>query len=216
MRIYFLVLLALLVNMIWAYSAQARPVSYKGGWTLMVDNNSDVNAAHLHYSPTAHTSVGYKFENWRDKEMVINAVQVNNLLKRWNEPESQANLYLKSGAGIAYSDKGDFDGKTELAAFTGIAADWEDRRFFVSYENRYTYAGDIDDFFAQSARIGIAPYIGDYGDLHTWLMIQVDHKPENNDTVTVTPLVRLFKSVHLLEVGVSNKGDALLNYVFRH
>ena len=67
----------------------------------------------------------------------------------------------------------------------------------------------------QSARVGIAPYIGDYGDLHTWLMLQVDHVPESDEQITVTPLVRLFKDVHLLEAGMSNQGDVLFNYILR-
>ena len=196
--------------------ADARPVSYPGGWTFMTMNDGDKNSAHIHYSPTAKTSVGYKFEYWRDKEFTLNAVQMNNLLKRWNKKDSQANLYLKSGLGVAYSDEGDFDGETSPAGFTGIAADWENRRFFTSYENRYTEAGEIDDFYQQSARVGFAPYEGDYGDLHTWLMLQVEHMPEADNNFTVTPLVRLFKDVHLLEAGMNNRGEVLFNYVLRY
>ena len=209
-------LLALLGMRLFIPSVHARPVSYPGGWTAMLMNDGDKNTAHIHYSPTAKTSVGYKFEYWRDQEFTINAVQMNNLLKRWNKKDSQANLYLKSGLGVAYSDNGDFDSEMDAAGFTGIAADWEDRRYFVSYENRYTEAGDIADFYMQSARVGVAPYVGDYGDLHTWLMLQVEHTPENDDNFTVTPLVRLFKDVHLLEAGMNNRGEVLFNYVFRY
>lgn len=196
--------------------ANARPVSYPGGITAMSMNDGDKNSLHLHYSPTAKTSLGYKFEYWRDNEMTINAVQMNNLLKRWNKPNSQANLYLKSAIGVAYSDYGNFDGEADIAAFTGVAADWEDRRHFISYENRYTEAGEIDDFFMQSAHVGWAPYEGDYGDLHTWLMLQIEHKPEGRDQYTLTPMVRLFKGVHLLEAGMSNRGEILFNYVIRY
>ncbi|MBI1302040.1 MAG: hypothetical protein GC137_10385 [Alphaproteobacteria bacterium] len=211
-----ILLLALLGMGLFIPSIYARPVSYPGGWTVMLMNNGDMNSAHVHYSPTAKTSLGYKFEYWRDKDFTLNAVQMNNLLKRWNEKDSQANLYLKSGLGITYSDEGDFDGETSAAGFSGIAADWENRRFFTSYENRYTEAGEIDDFYQQSARLGWAPYEGDYGDLHTWLMLQVDHSPESKDNFTVTPLVRLFKDVHLLEAGMNNRGEVLFNYVFRY
>lgn len=98
----------------------------------------------------------------------MHSLQVNNLVKRWNNPDSQANFYLKSGVGYAVTD-----GQTEQspAAFTGIATDWEDRRYFVSYENRFVHAGDVATKFSQNARVGITPYIGDFGDLHTWLMI---------------------------------------------
>ena len=212
MKYLFLGLLGLCVSTL---PAQARPVSYPSGWTAMVMNSGDANSVHVHYSPTAYTSVGVRSEYRREGDYLINAVQMNNLLKRWNKKDSQANLYLKSGIGIAYSDHGDFDGETDVAGYTGIAADWEDRRYFISYENRYIEAGDIDDGYMQSARVGITPYIGDYGDLHTWLMVQVDHAPESDEKVTVTPLVRLFKDVHLMEAGVSNQGDVLFNYVLR-
>ncbi len=201
---------------IFTMPVQARPVSYPGGITAMSMNDADKHSLHLHYSPTAKTSLGYKLEYWRDRDFTINALQMNNLLKRWNNKDSQANFYLKSGVGIAYSDAGAFDHEKDAAAFTGIALDWENRRFFTSYENRYTEAGDIADFFTQKARVGIAPYIGDYGDLHTWIMLQVDHNPERSDPVTFTPLVRMFKDVHLGEAGISDNGDILLNYVIRY
>ncbi len=194
-----------------AQEVQARPVSYPGGITGMTMNNGSMNSLHLHYSPTAKYSLGYKLERWRDGGYTINALQMNNLLKRWNEPESQANLYLKSGIGAVHKD-----GETDPAVFTGLATDWENRRFFVFYENRYTEAGDIDDFYMQTARAGVAPYIGEYGDLHTWLMLQVDHQPEAKDKVTVTPLIRFFKGVHLLEAGMNNQGELLFNYVIRY
>lgn len=212
----YLLLTILVVGLLTPSVVHARPVSYPGGWTFMTMNDADKHSLHLHYSPTAKMSVGYKAEYWRDSEITLNAVQMNNLLRRWNKPDSQANLYLKSGLGIAYSDNGDFDGEKSAAGFTGIAADWEDRRYFISYENRYTEAGEVADFYMQSARVGWAPYEGDYGDLHTWLMLQAEHQPESEDHFTVTPMVRFFKGVHLLEAGMNNRGDLLFNYIFRY
>ena len=201
--------------MLTAYAANARPVSYPTGWTAMQLNDAESNSLHIHYSPTAKYSVGYKAEYMRDEEWQFHGAQLNNLVKRINKPASQANFYLKSGVGIAHSDYGNFSGKKELAAFTGIALDWEDRRYFTSYENRAFYAGDIDKSFAQKARVGIAPYIGDYGDLHTWLMLQADHTPKNADKLSLTPMVRMFKGPYLGEFGVSNKGKILFNLIAR-
>lgn len=205
----------ILIMVAWVYPAQARPVSYPTGWTWMQTNDGDMNAAHLHYSPTARYSIGYKVEYWRDEEWQFHGAQFNYLIRRNNQRASQSNIYLKSGAGFAYSDHGAFNNDIEPASFIGFAYDWEDRDYFFSYENRATYAGDIAQFFKQSARVGFTPYVGDYGDLHTWLMLQVDHAPENEHPVTVTPLVRLFKGVNLVEVGMSNQGEALFNWVVR-
>lgn len=206
-------LYALCAMVLISTSAQARPISYPGGWMMMQMNDSSVNSLQLQYSPTAKYSVGYTGEYWRDKEWQFHGFQLNNLLKRWNGKDSQANLYLFSAAGVAYSDYQSFEGKTEAAGFTGIEADWEDRRFFTSYENRLTYAGDITKEFRQKARVGIAPYIGDYGDLHTWFMLQVDHAPSSSDELTITPLVRLFKGTSLVEAGVNNNGKILVNFM---
>ncbi len=131
-----------------ALGAQARPVSYPGGWTVMQMNDADSYSAHVHYSPTAKYSVGFKSQYWRDNDWWFNGLQVNYLVNRWNAPKSQANLYLKGGVGDAYSDAGVFDGEHEVAGFVGLAADWENRHYFASYENQYVEAGKIDDFFS--------------------------------------------------------------------
>jgi len=195
--------------------AQARPVSYPGGWTIMQTNDTNSNNLHVHYSPTAKYSVGYKGEYHRDEQWQFHGMQLNYLAKRINKPKSQANFYLKSAVGAAYSDYGQLNSETEAAGFAGIAMDWETRRYFTSYENRLTYAGDIEKSFAQKARVGIAPYIGDYGDLHTWLMLEVDHSPKRDDEVVYTPMVRFFKGVYLFEAGVSSNEDILFNAIIR-
>ena len=196
--------------------AFARPVSYPGGVTLMQRNDANTNALHMHYSPTARYSVGYLGEYFRESDMQFHGMQANMLLKRWNQKYSQANIYLKSGIGAAFGDTPNQSNESEAAAFTGIAADWENQDYFISYENRAFHAGDIENFFMQKTRIGITPYIGDYGDLHTWLMLQAEHMPEADDKIRVTPLVRLFKGPYMVEVGYSDDKSWLGNLIMRY
>lgn len=196
-------------------NASARPVSYPGGWTIMQMNDTNSNNLHLHYSPTAKYSIGYKGEYHRAGEWQFHGLQLNYLAKRINKKGSQANFYLKSTAGLAYSYFEAFDNDTELAGSIGVATDWETRRYFTSYENRLTYAGDIEKSFEQKARVGIAPYIGNYGDLHTWLMFEVDHNPKREDELVYTPMVRFFKDVYMFEVGVSSNEDVMFNIIIR-
>lgn len=190
--------------------SEARPVSYPGGWTLMTMNNKDMNALHLHYTPNPKNSIGWRHEYVRGQIFHVDAVQHNYLIKRWNGPASQANFYLKSGVGASYDSE-----EQGAAAFTGIAMDWEDRRYFTSYENRFFWTDKHARFANHKARVGIAPYVGDYGDLHTWLMVEADYQPDREETLYVTPLVRFFKGPTLLEAGYNFKGGALLNFVQR-
>lgn len=218
MRIWTLAFLAISALALLTSSALARPVSYPGGWTLMSMNDGNRRSAHIHYSPNAKTSIGYRFEDWHERDFTLHAIQFNRLLKRWNKAKSQANFYWKTGIGVANED-GNSD--NEPAGFTGLAYDWETRRHFVSYENRFAETDsskevEIENFYQQSARLGWAPYEGNYGDLHTWLMLEVKHVPEAKDNFTLTPLVRLFKGVHMVEAGISNHGDIMFNYIFRN
>ena len=92
----------------------ARPVSYPGGITFMQMNDTNKNSIHLHYSFNSKVSFGYRFEYLRENEFSINALQMNNLVKRWNKKNSQANLYLKSAIGSAVSDKERFKKKNNF------------------------------------------------------------------------------------------------------
>lgn len=192
-------------------SAEARPISYVGGTMLMLENDSSRRAADLSYTFSRDMSAGVLSEYWREDDWWFNGVQGNYLLNRWNMPNAQANMYVVGGAGVAHSNAGAFDNKNEPAGFIGFMADAEDRRFYVSYKNRYTNAGEIADFFDQSARVGVAPYIGDYGDIHTWLMFQVDHRPWSQDQYVATPLVRFFWRDYLAEVGWGDDDQFLFN-----
>ncbi len=201
-----------LLILLFSSAAFARPVSYSGGSTIMTMNGPIKNSIHAHYSPTYRYSVGYRGEYFRKQQVALNGVQLNNLAKRWNLPAAQGNLYIKSSLGNA--NKSDRDG---VYGFLGVAGDFETRKYFVSYENRYYRADkDIISYFEQSARVGIAPYVAEYGNLHTWLMLQVSHQPTiEGDEVVATPLVRFFKGVHLAEFGVSSNKRVLLNYIVR-
>lgn len=186
-----------------ALPAQARPVSYAEGWMAMTTNDFASNAAMLLYSPTARAAFGPFVEHYRATDGELYGLQANFLAHRWNNPDSQGNVYLLSGFGITSEE--------DAGGYIGLEADWEDRRYYVSYENRYTFAGDVKEEYQQRARAGIAPYIAEYGGVHTWLMLQADHMPEDKDTWTLTPLVRVFSGPYLGEAGVSTRGEFLFN-----
>ena len=204
--------LGLIAALMFAHSAQARPVSYPGGWTLIQKNDGERSFINGHYSPTAKDSVGIYLErNWTQDVTYI-GLQYNRLLKRWNGPQSQANLYGKVSAGQAdpFGDEG-----AKLSGFVELAADWETRRWFAEYKVRATdFAGN--ESVHHSARLGVAPYIGDYGDLHTWLMVQVENSPNRDIPISTTPLVRFFKGVQMVEVGYAIERDEwLANWIVR-
>ena len=196
-------------------AALARPVSYVGGWTLIEESNRQSTAALVHYTPSPAWSVGLRNEWMRDSDYLLTAIQPTYLLKRWFGRDYQANVYLHGGLGVATATSGNPLGST-TGGFAGVMADWETRRLFAGYNARYLDAGHFGDSAMQVFRFGWAPYEGDTNDLHTWLMLEVDHRSGLEDSVSVTPLLRFFKGPILLELGFNLVDPSpLINFTFR-
>jgi hypothetical protein len=208
-------LLVLLLALVLAAEASARPVSYVGGWTIIETSNRQSTAALVHYTATPKLSVGGRAEWDRNADFMVAVVQPTWLAKRWFGQDFQANVYLTGGFGLAKGINSNPMG-SDTAYFAGVMADWETRRHFLSYETRYLDAGHFGDNFMQAARVGWTPYEGDTGDLHTWLMVEVDHRPDARESVGVTPLIRFFKNTLLFEVGYNmTEHQPLANFTFR-
>jgi len=149
-------------------------------------------------------------QNGQEEDEPFKVLKGGKLIRQMDKKAEQANFYFKSGAGFAYEE-----GTSEPAGFVGLATDWETRRYFLSYENRFMDAGEIDSQALHKARVGLAPYIGDYGDLHTWVMLEAYYDAGNEDRFSLTPLVRFFKGPHLLEAGYNLDNGIMLNFVER-
>jgi len=196
---------------VFAQHAVAKPISYVNGLMVMQENDETGNTLSMDYTidPKLALAVYAKQENG-GKEFKTFGPQANILIKRWNLPDGQGNIFNMSGAGISR-----YHGDNEFSAWTGILADYETRRIFTSYEARLMYAGDIEKSASQRARVGFAPYLAGYEDLNTWLMLQVDHHPAKPDTIVVTPLVRLFYKTTLVEAGYSSNEYVMFNWVLQ-
>lgn len=209
---YFMIFLICVAWIGAARIAQAKPISYVGGTMVMQENDETGHTLSLDYTVSPDYAVGLyakKEENGKN-DMTTVGPQVNTLIKRWNLPDGQGNIFNMTGAGVSV-----MDGETEPSVWTGFLADYETRRIFTSYEARLMYANDIETSLWQRARFGVAPYVGNYDDLHTWLMLQVDHHPMKDDTFVVTPLVRFFYHTTLIEAGYSSNDKAMFNWVLQ-
>lgn len=187
----------------------AKPISYVGGTMAMVENDQTGYSASVDYTftPRIAGAVYVKRETHGDEFTTIGP-QVNFLVKRWNMPDGQGNIFTMTGVGTAVERD-----VAHIAAWTGLLADYETRRIFTSYEMRLMYAEGIEKSVWQRARVGFALYLANYEDLNTWIMLQVDHHPAKTETTTVTPLVRLFYKTLLVEGGVSTRGKVMFNVV---
>lgn len=192
-----------------AVPAEAKPLSYVGGTMVMQENDETGHTLSLDYTFTPTEAVGlYVKQDENGKEILMISPQINTLLKRWNLPDGQGNIFNMSGIGVAH-----YRDNTQPAAWTAFLADYESRRLFLSYEPRFVWDGDIEKSAWQRARVGVAPYLANYNDLNTWFMVQVDHHPAKHDHLVVTPLIRFFYKTYLFEAGYSSDQHIMLNWI---
>lgn len=184
----------------------ANPVSFKDGYGVMASTMPQWSDFEFNYSYTNRSAVGVTLFNLDrgDKQESFAFGQYNYLLKRWNELDSQANLYVIGGLGAR-----EYEDESAPAARVGFEADYETRRFYTSiYASRLQSTGDSGGGVSLArGRVGFAPYKAPFTSLQTWLITQVDYTPELTDTTTVSPLVRFFYNNYALEVGSTLKGE---------
>lgn len=206
--IFILICFAILLSL---KTVQAKPISYVGGTMVMQENDETGRALSLDYTFSPNYAFGiYVKEESGKNDFTTVGPQLNTLIKRWNMPNAQGNVFNMTGIGLSF-----LNGTNEASAWTGFLADYETRRIFTSYEARIMFVNEIETSIWQRARVGVAPYVVNYNDLHTWLMLQVDHHPAKEDTFVVTPLVRFFYHTSLIETGYSSNDRLMLNWVLQ-
>jgi hypothetical protein len=205
---------ALAAGLAIAPTALARPVTYPGGNMAMIEHRDEATMTETMRTLTPRFAVGWHDE-WDDEsDWQFHGPMIAGLAKRWNMPDAQGNIFWMAGAGGAFDDVASAGEKVRPAAYAGVEADWENRRFYTLYQARAFWAEDIDKSFTQRARFGVAPYVAEAGALHAWAIVQIDHEPEDDTPVSVTPVVRLFWKTVLAEGGVSLDGDAFASLMF--
>jgi len=194
----------IILSFVLALNVDARPISYSGGSTLMLKSDNMSKSIYYHYSPTYKYSVG--IENLEDKffNKNKNYLRLTYLINRKNTDTSQRNLYFQSGVLVDDAD----------GFFYGIHGDWETRRWFSGFgykDTKNTFGQDYTDQFIQ---LGVAPYVGDYGDLHTWIMIKTK-KNSLTKTQSTYPELKFFKGPTLVKFGYSDETEWDLHFMYR-
>jgi hypothetical protein len=191
---------------------QAKPLSYVGGTMVMQENDETGHTLTIDYTFDPHFALGVysKYEiNQRDDFWMVGPT-LNTLIKRWNLPDGQGNIFNMTGAGMARQGS-----KNEAAAWTTMMADYETRRVFASYEVRFMYARDIESSVWQRTYLGVAPYLANYDQLNTWTLVRLDHHPAKHDHFVVTPVLRFFYKTIWLEVGYSSNQHVMVNWTMQ-
>ena len=201
----------LLLGLILGTQVWAHPVAYKGAFSFMALNQKDMLDWQLLYSFERNLSFGLDFihDTMEGPDRYFLIPRLSWLVHRWNEKDSQANIYVYGGAGVGKMDLG-----YRTAAEGALEADYETREIYFSGKATVVAAKDFKTLDVYQLRAGFAPYVGEFDSLHSWLIGQVQYVPSSNDEQwRVGPVVRLFYRNVLTELGVSAKGSWNINFM---
>lgn len=195
----------------YSFLALAHPVAFKDAIGVMTWNQSFLSDNWITYSFRHDAAIALRNMRFEVQEgqMKFTGPQLDYLVKRWNNSDSQANIYAYGSYGSM-----DFQRHSRSATLAGVEADAEDRKYFImsKYEKMWSKVGP--DFFHSEFRLGIAPYEAEINEWASWFMIQYQYHPMLTKKESITPLIRLFYKSVLFEAGVSTKSDWMMNFMF--
>lgn len=185
-----------------AASASAHPVAYDGARQWMTGVAGDAFNFEVYQSYTAQTAWGLH-AMWfdRPKNDGFAALQHNWLLKRWNLPDAQANIYASLGAGIAKRE----GISAEPAAVGTFRADYETRRIYTAFDTKGMTSEAFNRGIA-SVEAGFAPYLAEFDELNTWIILQAKFTTGMDDEFNLIPKLRFFKNNIFVELGATHRG----------
>lgn len=196
-----------------ASPAFAKPIAYQGGTALMGEYGAGtMKEVQAFYAPSYRWSAGVGHLQLDADDGAfsrdITYLRGNVLLKRWNLPRAQANVFSWGGVGSADSSD---TASRKWAWNAGGQFDYETLRFYSSLRTDWQYAHNRFSHRIDTAQLGWAPYPHDWDRLATWLVVQArDYTGGLYDGVEPAALVRLFKngraSAFWIEAGVTIDG----------
>lgn len=193
--------------------AWGKPISYAGSSMVMLEVGTALfTEAQAYFSPRFDRSFGgghlRQTSDVSNDEREITYLRGNALLRRWNLPGAQGNVFAGFGLGRAY-ETGWAAPRTAYNA--SFEADYETRRIYVSAKHDWHGTPGLFSDRMTTLQAGVAPYPHDWDVLATWLVLQARRfTPDmREDRWQGAALLRFFKRNVWLEVGVAEGREAL-------
>lgn len=197
-----------------AFTVSAAPMGFKGSWMTMGEYTPNYRELTLNKALTSRDALGVTSIVMRseDKHHTFDNYELTytRLLKRWNMPDAQANIWFIGGIG-----ESTMSGLTgaKLTASPGVQVDYETTRVYLS-ANARTYQGQAIHDSIVSARAGFSFYEVNYDEIQPWFILEARRMSFVSDKNEITPMLRLIHNRYFLEAGMNDSGQARFNFMY--
>ncbi len=214
----FLIGALLPVTSLLPFSVFAGPMGFAESTMSMGDFSTNWREAFVNYALTSKDAIGTEAVYMRsDNKLTIlhaTGLTYTRLAKRWNMPESQANVWLLGGLSTATGSE--FVGSKTLIS-PGVQVDYETTRLYVAVQARaYRTTGGVNNINHDyiSGRAGFSFFNVDYDEVQPWFIVEARRMKGLSDKTEITPMLRLIHNRYFFEAGVSTEKQARFNFMF--
>ena len=154
----------------------------------------------LNYSPALGHAIGVeqmRMSGKGERATTITGVNYTGLIKRWNLPSAQANVWFNGSVGEA---NGQYDG---FAYTPSLQFDVESTRLYFLAKARMIRAPQMN-YDTAAVQAGFSFYEAGFNDTQPWFVIEAKTMRNNDPALQLTPALRLINKNYFLEFGVTN------------
>jgi hypothetical protein len=200
--------------------AVAGPMGFGESFMAMGDFNNNWRESFINYAITPRDAFGvsatYMRSDDKSKSRTLEEMTYTRLLKRWNAPHSQANLWFMGGIGALQGEDrhiGKNDDFDKVMITPGVQFDYETTRVYLAANYRFYRASDINHDYS-SVRAGFSFYESDYDKSQPWLILEGRNMNGLSDKIEITPMLRLINKSFFVEAGVNNSREPRFNFMY--
>lgn len=154
----------------------------------------------LNYSPTLGHAIGVeqmRMSGKGERATTITGINYTGLIKRWNLPSAQANIWFNGSVGEA---NGQYDG---FAYTPSLQFDVESTRLYFLAKARMIRAPGMN-YDTAAVQAGFSFYETGFDETQPWFVIEAKTMRNNDPGLQITPALRLINKNYFLEFGVTN------------
>ena len=190
------------------------PMGFKDSWMAMGDYGPNWRELYANFAMTPRDALGvsgvYMRSDNKTRTRELAEVTYTRLLRRWNMPEAQANVWFIGGVGSVTGNE--FSGSRTLVS-PGIQVDYETTRIYTAVLGRLYRAQHLNHDYG-SIRVGFSFYEVDYDQTQPWLILEARRMRGLSDKTEITPMLRLIHSRYFVELGVNNSSQIRANFMY--
>jgi hypothetical protein len=170
---------------------------------FMSEFSRDRKELMLNYSPAVGHAFGVETMWMRGEKHtnLISNINYTGLIKRWNMPGGQANLWFMTGIGEVSGDSSGF------SYSPGVQFDYETTRVYFLAKARMVRAPHIQ-YDTYSVQGGFSFYETSFEQTQPWFVVEARTTEGMAMRNEITPALRLINQNYFLELGITNPWDS--------